>query len=135
MHALHPLRGAAFAGPIGAVPSRFEAFMAPEIDWVDDPRYVSAFRDLAGDTIVRAEQAAYTSANQPFPSYINATVSTDGAYMIVTVRSQAVRGDEADESPEAGCTAQIPVPIAEWDQFVAQATVIRQRASDVPPAE
>lgn len=107
---------------------QFHDHMAPDIFWLTPPDYLSAFRDLTGDTTMN--EAAFTSHALAYPGYVNAQLG-DGE-MVLTVRGDP-RLDSDGSNAQVGPTAQFRIPIDEWDQWVAFAQRVRAGGGQTHP--
>lgn len=106
--------------------------MRPDVFWLNDPVYMQAFRDLTGDTSMT--EAAFTKRDEIYPGYVNAQLGVDE--MVLTVRADPIHlpgSGNAAMPGTCGATAQIRIPIDDWDQFIAQAQMVR--AGYKPPED
>lgn len=116
-------RMARIAARAWAPPAReFEHFMDAEILWETPAEFDSAF-----DALMQEEpmtEASYTKPDGSYPGYINVQLG-DGE-MVVTMRGDPGSISARGQHPVEGAIAQLRVPLADWDQFVAQAQRVRQ---------
>lgn len=108
----------------------FADHMRPDVRWIEPEEYGTAFEELIneGETSMVGKEAAFTQPGESYPGFINATLGLDE--MVITIRAAGIVGPPGQDDAEQqvtmpGAMAQLRIPLADWDEFVAQAQRVR----------
>lgn len=71
-------------------------------------------------------EVGYTKPNEtPYPGFINAQVSADGQYIVVTTRGDSGEPNTLGGQRTCAPTVQLKIPLDDWDQFDASVRQMR----------